>query len=74
MKAEEHIERQDELLGLKVTIVSYRLGDKFVCAVYSVDPGHRLTRTEGVTRNEAESSALEKARWYVERSGYRRTG
>ena len=71
MKAEEFLERQDEVLGWKIKIQSYRLNNTFFCAVYNVDPGGRLTRAEGATRDEAESKALEKARWYVERSGYR---
>ena len=74
MKAEELRERQDEMLGWKINVVSYRLGGKFFCAVYNVDPGARLTRERGGdARGEAESRALEKARWYVSRSGYRRT-
>jgi len=73
MKAEELRERQDELLGWKINVVSYRLGGKFFCVVYNVDPGARLTREEGATREAAESKALEKAGWYVSRSGYRRT-
>ena len=71
MKAEEFRERQDEVLGWKIKIVSYRLNNTFYCAVYNVDPGNRLTRDEGATRAEAESKAIEKARWYVERSPYR---
>ena len=71
MKTEEFRERQDELLGWPIKIVSYRVAATFYCAVYNVDPGGRLTRAQGATRDEAESSALGKARWYVERSGYR---
>ena len=71
MKAEELRERQEEMLGWKINIVSYRLDATYICTIYNVDPGGRLTRAEGATRHEAESSALEKARWYVERSGYR---
>ena len=71
MKAEEYVERQDELLGWEIKVASYRLSDRFVCVVYNVDPGGRLTDSEGATREEAELNALEKARWFVERSGYR---
>ena len=73
MKAEEFRERQDEVLGWKIKLVSYRLNNTFFCAVYNVDPGNRLTRCDGVTREEAESRALEKARGYIEHSPYRRT-
>ena len=71
MKAEEYLERQDAILGWKVRVVSYRLGDRFVCSVYNLDPEGRLTHSEGAVRDEAESSALEKARWFVEHSAYR---
>lgn len=71
MKAEEFLERRDELLGWPIKVESYRLGDTFFCAIYNVDPGGRLTSAKGATRAEAESRALEKARWYVERSAYR---
>ena len=71
MKAEEFRERQEELLGWPIKIVSYRLDNTFYCAVYNVEPPNRLTRNQGATRDEAESGAIEKARWYVQRSGYR---
>ena len=71
MKAEEFQERQEEVLGWKIKIQSYRLSNIFFCQVYNVDPGVRLTSSEGATREEAESKALERARWYVERSAYR---
>ena len=71
MKAEEFRERLDEVLGWAIKIQSYRLDNTFFCQVYNVDPGGRLTSGEGATREEAESKALEKARWYVERSAYR---
>ena len=73
MKAEEFRDRQETLLGWPIRIQSYRLNNTFFCSVYNVDPGGRLTSAEGATRDEAESSALEKARKYVERSGYRTT-
>ncbi len=73
MKAEELRERQEEMMGWPIKIVSYRLDNTFICMVYNVDPGGRLTHAKGATRDEAESSALEKARVYVHRSGYRTT-
>ncbi|OFV90877.1 MAG: hypothetical protein A3G76_04950 [Acidobacteria bacterium RIFCSPLOWO2_12_FULL_65_11] len=73
MKAEEFREREEELLGWKVKIQSHRLDKTFFCAVYNLDPGGRLSRGEGTTREEAESRALEKARWYIQQSGYRTT-
>jgi hypothetical protein len=61
MKAEEYQERREEASGWPIHIVSYRLGDRFHCTVDNVDPGARLSRGEGATREEAESIALEKA-------------
>jgi hypothetical protein len=65
MKAEEYRSRQEEHLGWKMNIVSYRLGDRFHCTVDDVDPGARLSRGEGTTREEAEKEAVEKARRYL---------
>jgi len=70
MNAEEFRERQDELVGWPIKIVSWRLGDTFFCTTYNVDPGSRLSTGKGATRDNAESEALDKARYYIERSGY----
>lgn len=70
MKAEEFRERQDELVGWAIKIVSWRRGDTFFCTTYNVDPGSRLSTGNGATRDKAESEALDKARYYIERSGY----
>ncbi len=71
MKAEEFRERKDEMYGWPISIASHRLGDTFFCTIYNAnDLGGVLCRGKGATRDEAESSALEKARVYVERSGY----
>jgi len=65
MKAEEYREHQEEAVGWKINVVSYRLGERFHCTVDNVDPGARLARGEGQSREEAESRALEKARRYL---------
>jgi hypothetical protein len=65
MKAEEYKSRQDEHLGWRINVVSYRLGERFHCTVDDFDPGARLARGEGATREEAEEQALEKARRYL---------
>ena len=72
MEPEEYGERQEEMLGWPIKIVTYRLGDTFFCAVYNVEPECRLSRGKGATRGEAEAGALEQARWCVQRSGYRK--
>jgi len=65
MKTEEYQEREDEASGWRMRVVSYRLGERWHCTVDNVDPGARLSRGEGSTREEAEGAALEKARRYL---------
>ena len=65
MQAEEYTERQGELDGWRVHIVSYRIGDRYYCTIDNVDPGARFARAEGPTREEAEGHALQKARKYL---------
>ena len=48
--------------------VSYRVGDRYYCTIDNVDPGARFARAEGTTREEAESTALEKAARYLEQT------
>ncbi|HXH06027.1 MAG TPA: hypothetical protein VNI83_05480 [Vicinamibacterales bacterium] len=62
MTAEEYRERRDALEGWPVTIVSYRLGQRYVCAVHNADPGARIAVADAATREEAEARALEDAR------------
>jgi hypothetical protein len=61
MKPEEYSRRQQQVGRWAITIVSYRLGDRYYCTVDNVEPGARIARGEGATREEAERSAVEKA-------------
>ncbi|HEX6142346.1 MAG TPA: hypothetical protein VFZ01_06490 [Geminicoccaceae bacterium] len=61
MRAEEYQRRREELAGWPVGIVSYRLGEHFVCEVDNVTPGARIARGEGGSREEAERAALRDA-------------
>jgi hypothetical protein len=61
MRAEDYQRRRQELAGWPVGIVSYKLGDRFVCEIDNVDPGARVARAEGATREEAERAAIETA-------------
>jgi hypothetical protein len=61
MRPEEYQERIQPIPPFRVHIVSYRLGDKFHCSVDNVDPGAVIARSQGSTRAEAESKALERA-------------
>ena len=61
MRAEDYQRRREELAGWPVGIVSYRLGERFVCEVDNVSPGARIARGEGASREEAERAALDAA-------------
>jgi hypothetical protein len=65
MKPEDYSRRQQELSGWPVTIETYKLGDEYHCTIESADPGARFARADGVTRDEAEARALEKATRYL---------
>ena len=61
MKPEEYSERNFELAGWPVHLVSYRLGDKHLCKIDNVSPGAQIARAEASSRGEAERVAIEKA-------------
>lgn len=61
MRAEDYQRRRQELAGWPVGIVSYKLGDRFICEVDNVSPGARVARAEAATREEAERAAMESA-------------
>jgi len=64
MNAQGYTRREQELSGWSILLETYRLGDKYFCTISNVDPGARVARAEGQTREEAERIALEKAaRW-----------
>jgi hypothetical protein len=65
MRAEEYAERREEVAGWPIHIVTYRLGNRYCCTIDNVDPGARVARAEGMTREDAENKALEKARRYL---------
>lgn len=68
MKPEEHTRRQEELVGWAITIETYKLGDVYHCTIANVDPGARLARGDGATKDEAESRAIEKATRYLQQT------
>jgi hypothetical protein len=61
MRAEDYQRRRQELAGWPVGIVSFKLGDRYVCEIDNVSPGARVARAEGSTREEAERAAIETA-------------
>jgi hypothetical protein len=58
MRTEDYQRRRDELAGWPVGIISYKLGDRYICEVDNVSPGARLARADGATLEEAEQRAL----------------
>jgi hypothetical protein len=58
MRAENYQRRRQELAGWPVGIVSYKLDERFVCEIDNVNPGARVARAEGATREEAERAAI----------------
>jgi hypothetical protein len=68
LKSEEFRETRQELDGWPINVVSYRIGDRFYCTIDNVSPGARFARAEGASREEAESTALEKAKRYLKQT------
>lgn len=68
MKAEAYQERETEIAGWPVHLVSYRLGQMFHCEADNVSPGAALARTIAATREEAERQALERAGQLLKRT------
>jgi hypothetical protein len=57
MRTEDYQRREEKLAGWPVGIVSYRLGEKWFCEIDNLDPGARIARAEGPTREAAEQAA-----------------
>jgi hypothetical protein len=68
LKPEDYRARKETVGGWELNVVSYKLGEKYLCTVDNVSPGATLARAEGARREEAEKKALEKARAMVERT------
>lgn len=62
MKPEEYSETEMELAGWPVRLTTYKLGDIYHCKADNVSPGAAIARTEGATKEQAESKAIELAR------------
>jgi hypothetical protein len=62
VRPEGHVRTQSELEGWPVGIVSFKLGERWICHVDNVSPGAIIARSDGPTREDAVSSALAIAR------------
>ena len=51
--------------------MSYRLGAIYHCTVYNLDPGAVIVRSDGTTRNEAETKALTRAKGRLASAAHR---
>ena len=65
MKAEEYTRRSIDLAGWPVNVETYRLDAVYHCSISNVDPGARIARADGASREEAEQRAIEKATRYL---------
>jgi hypothetical protein len=65
MKPEQQSRREVELAGWPIIVESYKLGDTYYCTISNADPGARLARAEGSSRDDAERAALEKAERFL---------
>lgn len=61
MKPEEYSERNAQLAGWPVHIVTYRLGSTYHTTVENTDPGAWVVKADGPTKSEAEAKALKDA-------------
>ncbi len=57
MKAEEYREKEEQLAGWPVKIVSYHLGGRYHVSIHNEEPGAWIVKTEGNTLAEAEAKA-----------------
>ncbi len=64
-RAEDYDRRTEPVGEWELGVVSYKLGDRYVCEVDNVSPGAKLARAEGAAREEAETAALGKARYLI---------
>jgi hypothetical protein len=68
VKAEGYTKRRQPLGDWEIEIETYQAGDIFYCTINNVDPGARVARADGATREEAERKALEKAEKYIKQT------
>jgi len=66
-KPEEYSERKSTLAGWPITIVTYRLGPVYRTTIDNQDPGAWVVKSEGASKEEAESKALKDAEALLEK-------
>ncbi|PWT79769.1 MAG: hypothetical protein C5B57_13345 [Blastocatellia bacterium] len=68
MKPVDYSLERRELAGWPVTIETYKLDEVYHCTIANVDPGARIARADGATREEAEQQAIAKATRYLQQT------
>ncbi len=61
MKPEHYREEKFELAGWPVRLVSYKLGEEWICKIDNVSPGAQVARAKGAKQEEAENECRAKA-------------
>ncbi|MBI4182514.1 MAG: hypothetical protein HY521_00785 [Proteobacteria bacterium] len=74
MRPEDYRKREEAVGEWRLGIITYRLGEEYVCEVDNVSPGARLARAKGRTREAAETQALGKARHLLSKTRVRPVG
>ena len=62
MKPEDYSERDIDIDGWPVHLITYRLDGKYHCKADNVSPGANLARIVADTKQEAEDKAIARAR------------
>ena len=73
-RAEHYTWRKDKIGEWSLGVVTYRFDGTWYCEVDNFDPGARLARRQGATREEAENAALVRAAELLERTRTHDTG
>ena len=60
-KPEEYSERQQQLAGWPISIVTYRLGEVYYTTIENHDPGAWVVKAQGASKEAAEQQALKDA-------------
>jgi hypothetical protein len=58
MRPEGHSRRESVAEGWPIGVVSFKLGDRWICHVDNISPGAVIARADGSTREEAEEEAI----------------
>ena len=68
MNSHEYSRHEHEIAGWPCVIETYRVGEVYHCTVANADPGARIARADGASRDEAEQRAIEKAAHYLSKT------